>query len=103
MQNEINELNDNLRVLQSRLGSTWINLNEESIFDYFPYNDKTGIWTLYNGTDLPSEVSAHASSYGSSPWYTVLKACERMILFYETGVYLACASGKKWYKTWEKL
>lgn len=85
------------------MGSTWINLNEESIFDYFPYNDKTGIWTLYNGTDLPSEVSAHASSYGSSPWYTVLKACDRMILFYETGVYLTCASGGKWYKTWEKL
>ena len=81
------------------MGSTWINLNEESIFDYFPYNDKTGIWTLYNGTDLPSEVSAHAST----PWYTVLKAYERMILFYETGVYLACAAGGKWGKTWKKL
>lgn len=85
--------------LQSKLNSAWINLDTTSIFEFFPYNDRTGIWTLFNGADLPSEVTEHSST----PWYMVLKAHERMILFHDTGFYFTGASGKVWNKVWIKM
>ena len=95
----LDSMQSNITSLQSKLNSAWINLGTTSIFDYFPYNDKTGIYTCYNRADLPSGIS----KYYTTPWYVVLKAHEKLILFHDDCIYFTGASGGTWAKTWNLL
>ena len=89
----IDELKNMINVQAAKLNSTWINLEEKSIFDYFPYNDKTGIYSCFNGTDLPSTMTKDS-------WFVVLKSHEKMFIFGDTGIYGTNSHGGTWTRDW---
>lgn len=90
----IDELKNMINGQSANSNSAWIDLNKQSIFDYFPCNGETGIYSCYNATDLPSGMSEDSQ-------FVVLKSHEMMFIFDYTDIYYTSCYEGAWENYWQ--
>ena len=91
----IDELRSMINGQSANSNGAWIDLNKQSIFDYFPCDGETGIYSCYNATDLPAEMNEDSK-------FIVLKSHESMVIFYYTDIYYtSCYEEGVWANYWQ--
>lgn len=75
--------------------NTWINCNGVSIYEYLTPLSATGIYSVYNLSDLPDVLKGQ--------YITIFKTIERMLIFNQRGIFIMVSGNNKWTKVWYSI
>ena len=75
--------------------NTWINCNGVSVYEYLTPLSATGIYSVYNLSDLPDAINGQ--------YVTIFKTRERMLIFNKNGIFIMEAGNNKWTKVWYSI
>lgn len=91
LRNEVAQLNNNMVIVTN----TWINCNGVSVYEYLTPLSATGIYSVYNLSDLPEAIAGQ--------YVTIFKTRERMLIFNKSGIFIMEAGKNKWTKAWYSI
>lgn len=91
LRDEVTQLNSNMITVTN----TWINCNGVSVYEYLTPLSATGIYSVYNLSDLPDAINGQ--------YVTIFKTRERMLIFNKSGIFIMEAGDNKWTKAWYSI
>lgn len=91
LRGEVTRLNSNMITVTN----TWINCNGVSVYEYLTPLSATGIYSVYNLSDLPDVLKGQ--------YITIFKTIERMLIFNQSGIFIMASSNGKWTKAWYSI